>query len=130
MTWNVYRYDSNAKTIRIFNIFNHSSFSDSVAKLKKKKISKEEFSKRLRREAMYYFWSKYEHEVVVTTFPPYIDQDELERIVDERYISIRETGNYPRHMNINPEIGIKIDIYTQLFLNWDAFADYVRRAKE
>ena len=61
MIWNVYNRDFNSRKIEVFNIFDHSSFRDSVRKLRKKKLPKEEFAEQLKREVMYYFWSKYEY---------------------------------------------------------------------
>ena len=69
MVWNVYERDFNSREIKVFNIFDHYSFRESVAKLKKKKFPKEEFAKRLKLEVMYYFWTKSEYEVVASIFP-------------------------------------------------------------
>ena len=128
MIWNVYERDINSREIKVFNIFNHSSFRESVLKLKKKKFPKEVFEKHLEREVMYYFWSKCEYEVVVTSFPPYIDKIELDRVNKEYYEYNLKWGHYPLRMDVYPEISIKIDIYNQLKLNWDVFVDYVWKA--
>ena len=130
MTWNVYVRDSNCREIKVFNIFNHSSFRESVHKLKKKKFPKEVFAEMLKRELMYYFWSKYEYEVVVTSFPPYIDKKELDRLNSEYEEYNTKWGHYPLRIDVRPEIGIKIDIYNQVLLNWDVFVDYVWRTNE
>lgn len=130
MTWNVYVRDSNYREIKVFNIFDHSSFRESVIKLKKKKFPKEVFEEMLKRELMYYFWSKYEYEVVVTSFPPYIDKKELDRLNSEYEEYNTKWGHYPLRIDVRPEIGIKIDIYNQVLLNWDVFVDYVWRTSE
>ena len=96
MTWLAYVYDFSTKKIEVFNIFEHYSFRESVEKLKRKKLSKNEFAEKLKRELMYYFWSKCEYEVVITSFPPNL-----------------------------PIVGRKADVYEQVSLNWDIFVDYV-----
>ena len=130
MIWNVYMQDSNCCEIKVFNIFDHYSFRESVIKLKKKKFSKDVFEGMLKREVMYYFWSKYEYEVVVTSFPPYIDKKELDRLNSEYEEYNTKWGHYPLRIDVRPEIGIKIDIYLQVLLNWDVFVDYVWRTNE
>ena len=118
MTWNVYRHDINSRKIEIFNIFEHYSFNEDVNKILKKKITYNELSDKLKSSVMYFFWCKYEHEVVVTTFPPYIDKKEMN-------VVINEYDKHPYRMNVNLETGIKIDIHDQLMLNWNRFVDYV-----
>ena len=125
MIWNVYNRDFNSRKIEVFNIFDHSSFRDSVRKLRKKKLPKAEFAEQLKRDVMYFFWSKYEYEVVVTSFPPYIDKKELDRLNTAYEEYNTKYGHYPLRIDAYPEIGEKIDIYEQVLLNWDAFVDYV-----
>lgn len=129
MIWNVYKHDFNSEQIKLFNIFDHSRFTESVKELKRKKLPKEEFADRLKREVMYYFWSKYEYETVVTTFPPRITNGELDKAIAERDRRLREYGQCRSSIQITPEEYIKIDIYDQVRLNWDVFVDYVRGAK-
>ena len=64
--WYVYYHDSNAQKIIKWNVFNHGSFKNEVNKILKEKLSKEVFSEKLRREAMYYFWSKCEYEIILS----------------------------------------------------------------
>jgi hypothetical protein len=125
MIWNVYEQESNSREIKVFNIFNHHSFNESVKRLKRQKLPKDEFAVQLKRELMYYFWSKCEYEVVVTTFPPYITEQELDRVNKEQVVHFNKYGRYPKHLDITPETAKKIDIYDQVCLNWDVFVDYV-----
>lgn len=113
--WNVYRYDFNSREIKIWDMFQHVSFNDDVSKLLKKKLNRDEFAEKLRSAAAYYFWSRCEYEVVVTSWPPHITPGEFRRL------TLEENCRY----NINLEEGIKIDIYQQLDLNWERFVDYV-----
>lgn len=101
MEWNVYWWDPNAKEIRVQNVFNLSiKFQHELDELKRKKneISEEHFSRELNFAAKYCFWSKCEHEIWVSDW-----------------------------MSDTKDGGKKIDVYDQLRLNWDDFADYVWR---
>lgn len=100
MEWFVYREDFNARQIEKFNIFDHCSFNKEVKELKEKEFSKDEFSEELRHIVMYYFWSKCEYEVIITSWPPYVKDNEI-------------------------QIGEKIDVYDQIRMNWERFVDYV-----
>lgn len=116
MIWNVYSHDFNKKSIITYNVFDHGSFKCEVEDLLRKDLNYSDFSQKLRSVARYYFWAKCEHEVVITSWPPRITREELHRLNLEdaayRYSPQLETG-------------IKIDIYQQLQLNWDAFVQYV-----
>ena len=83
LVWNAYNYRSVGQGLRVFNIFDHYSFMESVRKLLKKPMSKEEFSEMLRREVLYYYWSKAEWELVITDTQPHIDCKELNRLLSE-----------------------------------------------
>jgi hypothetical protein len=95
--WNVYYYNSNSRKIEIYNVFNHWRFIEYSAKhIKKYKDDKEGLKEQIRKELMYYYWSKYEREVIVAPFTS--DPKEEEEI--------------------------KIDVYEQVMLNWDRFFEY------
>lgn len=98
LCWNVYYEDWNAKEIRIRNIFDHYSFVKDCAKdLKKLKDDREAAEERIRRNLLYYFWAKCEHEVVITAW------------VNPK----------------NEDIDRKVDIYEQVYINWHIFFEYV-----
>ena len=119
LTWYVYRYNINKDQIYKYNIFDHGRFSEEVYELiNKREMTYEDFSEKLRCSLMYYFWSKAEHEIVITSFPPYINKDEVSRIVSE-------SDNCKYIMNVRLDRGEKIDIYNQLQMNWEHFVDYV-----
>ena len=96
LTWNVYCDDFNNKRIETMNVFEHYRFWEDCIKNKQKNTNKEAFIKQLRSDLMYYFWSKCEWEIILTSWPPRNDFD------DE-----------------------KIDVFDQIELNWDKFTDYV-----
>ena len=125
LEWNVYTHNFNGKSIEKYNIFNHGRFMEDVKKELKKCETKEEFAERLRRDLFYYFGSKCEWEIVVTSWTPHITVSELERLNKEREETIEKYGREPYRLYVNPDVGEKIDVYEQVMMNWDLFVDYV-----
>lgn len=102
LKWNVYLSSFSHGDIKEFNVFDHNRFNNEVQDLLlKKDISKEEFAEELRHSAMYYFWSKAEYEVIISP-----------------WLNPRKEGK-----------DLKIDVYSQLKMNWELFVDYVWRAR-
>ena len=96
MKWNVFYHNMTTRKIVQFNIFDHSRFCRNVQELLKDFDDKEEFAKQLKSELMYNFWCKSEYEVIIS--PWCFDYDKS---------------------------NIKVDIYSQVMLNWEIFVDYV-----
>ena len=102
LSWLVYNEDFNTRCIREFDIFNHHSFrQDCIKNAKKNKDDMEAFVENLRRDLMYYFWSKCEWEIILDGWPHRDD--------------FRDK---------------KIDVYDQVALNWDVFIDYLWENKK
>lgn len=97
MKWNVYYHDINRRKMTTFNIFNHYGFRRAVKEAIKKYRKKDEFIEQLRKELMYFFWSKSEYEIVIT---PWVGGDREKEAE-------------------------KIDIYEQIMMNYDIFSEYV-----
>ena len=129
LKWNVFYHDINREKITTLNIFNHWKFAEDVQKSLKKFKDKDEFAEQLRRDLMYYFWSKCEYEVIITSFPAHITMDELDRLSEERASCKEKYGREPVRLSVCPDTGDKIDIYTQVMNNWDIFLDYVWNSK-
>lgn len=125
LEWNVYVEDWNAKKIKIFNIFNHSRFYDDVKKALKKFDNKEEFAEEIKKSLMWCYWCKSEYEIVLTTWAPYITMTELDRLNKEREKTLSEYGREPYRLHINPEVGEKVDIFSQVAMNYSIFIDYL-----
>ena len=98
LSWNVYVYDFNAKEIRTYDIFAGGTFLEEFKKEKKKVgDDKEAFLKRLDSLLMYHFWARCEWEIILSAWPPSNDRKEEK----------------------------KVDVYSQIKLNWKQFGDYV-----
>ena len=97
LKWNVIIGDFNHKDIETYNIFDHDYFKEYCDKAwKNYKNDFNSFSKEVKRNLMYYFWSKCEWEVIVSHWPP------SERFEDK-----------------------KIDVYEQVMMNWNVFIVYL-----
>ena len=129
MIWNVYCESFNNSSIIKYNIFNHKGFAKDVNKLLKEDITKDEFTEQLKRSLKYYFWGKSEYEVVITSWPVYIYRSELDRLNTEYEEYNNKWGHYPYDINIVPNVGKKIDIYSQVMMNFDIFVDMIWREK-
>ena len=125
LEWNVYREDWSKKKIEVFNIFNHSRFYEDVKKALKNFDNKEEFVEEVQKSLMWCYWCKSEYEVVITTWAPHITMSELDRLNTEREKTLKEYNREPYRLYVNPEIGEKVDIYSQVMLNKDAFFNYL-----
>lgn len=119
LTWNVYYDDVNSRKINTWNIFQHYSFKQDIEGLLKKVPTYNQFADELKHIVRYYFRSKAEYEVVITSWVPHIGNKELDRLIAER------ENHQCRLYYVNLDIGEKIDIYDQLMLNWNMFARYV-----
>jgi hypothetical protein len=124
LVWNVF----NERNGEIFpvNIFeyNYKFIEDLLTAKKKYKDSFEEFANYIRKSLQYYYWSKSEYETIITSWPPYVEDEELNRLNSEKEKRIQETGKFYR-VAVNLNVGYKIDIYTQVMMNWDRFIDYI-----
>ena len=123
--WNVYIEDINSRKIVLFNVFDHRSFSKDVETLLNKHLPKELFSEELKQRCMYYFWSKCEWEIVISSWPVSIDAKEWDRIERDRNEWLKKYKTNPKVLNISPTVESKIDVYRQLEANWAAFVDYL-----
>ena len=129
LKWYVYYHDFNGKKIKKFNIFNHCGFRNDVETYLKKYKDKDEFAEHLRRSLFYYYGSKSEWEIVITSWVPHITTSELDRLNAEREETLKKYGREPYSLYVNPDVAIKIDVYNQVMNNWEIFLDYVWNSK-
>lgn len=102
MEWYVYYENPINRTIEKYNIFDHHWFANACAcKAEDYKNDKNTFTIEIKHELMYYFWSKCEWEMNLTSW---INPDRC-----------------------NP---LKIDVYDQVNLNFSQFINYLWANKE
>lgn len=96
MEYNVFYHDPNKKQITTFNIFRHGGFREDIYEHLRTYDDKTEFAEKVERSLLYYFWCKSEYEILIRAW----------------------CGG-------NGDEEKKIDIYSQVMLNFDKFVDYV-----
>lgn len=101
LKWYVYLENVNSRSIVTYNIFKHFNFYQDVKETIRQIEDKQDFSERIKRIAKYYFLSKCEYEILITSWIA--------------------TNNFKDK---------KIDVYDQLELNWDRFIDYIWENKK
>jgi hypothetical protein len=99
LIWRVFIHRNDK--LEFYNIFNHYYFKERVAKILQQRIGRAQISEALKKIARYCFWSKCEYEVLVESWPPSKDF----------------------------KSAVKIDVYEQLEMNWDALIDYIIKNK-
>lgn len=96
IAWYVFKEDWGNKAIKTFNIFRHTHFREDCKKaFKKYKNDIPAIQKEIKSILMYNYWCKCEYEIVITSFPP------------------------------KEDVGEKVDIYSQVMMNWDIFFNYL-----
>ena len=147
LTWNVFLEDINAQQIVTRNVFDHGGFYNDLVKIKKTYDDKKRdfiknscdplsdergielaawdesykntvFTDEVQRALSYYFWARAEYEVIITSWPPFVEKDEVIKLQQEL-----DKTQY-RHV-VNLSFEKKIDIYDQVRLNFDRFIDYL-----
>lgn len=134
MEWYVYKYDINKDKIKKFNVFDYWVFNIDVVEGLKKCKTKNEFSKSIKSKAMYYFWSKSEHELIATLtednrvlLTPWCGcRNPDKATIDVTDDSFDWKGFVKKHIGKQVfKNEVKIDIYDQLNYVWKDFVDYV-----
>lgn len=100
----VKRFNVNGQTIEDMDILKYRE--NDIKKFKKKCATKDEFAERLRKEFMWRYWSKAEHELIIS-------KTEDRRVLLSPWCGCRQ----PEKVTIDVT-----DDYSQL--DWGAFADY------
>lgn len=140
LEWNVFYYDINRNKITTYNIFRHSRFNNDVKKAFEKYKTKEEFSGSLRREVMYYFWSKAEWELIIELTKdnhifliPWCGCRNPEEVkIDVTNDTSFDWSGFAKK-NIDRQIyknEAKIDVHDQIEYIWDNFLEYVWNSKK
>ena len=125
MKWNVLLKNYTTGKLYAFNIFDDYEFNKNIETLIEREYDKERFLKELDLEAKYSFWAKSEWETIFTTWPPYIEVEELQRLIKEYHTDLKPGEKAPERIDVNLDSYHKIDVYHQLRANWDRFADYM-----
>ena len=128
LEYNVYIEDINARTIKPYNIFKNSRFYESIYKIcqeYKKDKNIEFFKKEIKNQLMYNYWGRSEYEIVLTSWPPHIDVEEIDKLKKEIEEHDSKYSWKQVRATVNLSISEKISIYDQVMLNFDIFFNYL-----
>ena len=132
MKWTVKHYDYNIPAITDYDVFPY--FEEFLLKLKKQKLTREEFAKEIKSELMYHYWSKCEYEI-------FIEKENDGRIYllphcggrekDVAFLDVTDDTSFDwkgfAEMHIKMQIygnKAKIDIWNQIEYRFDEFIEY------
>jgi len=130
MRWNVILRTDSKGDLGVYNVFDDSDFRADVDALLSKKFNKKQFLVELDRIAYYHYSCKVEWETILTTWPPYINVAEINRLVTEYHTKRKPGESLPERVDVNLDEKVKIDVYSQLRMNWSRFTDYVWRESQ
>lgn len=130
LSWKVYRENFNAHTIEEYDIFQYSlsgksALAETAKELKRQFPNRFSWEEAFRLKLQYYFWSKSEHEIVLTSWPPYIEVEEIDNLQKEVKEHEEKWGYKQYRVIPNLVTAEKVDIYSQIMLNRKVFFDYV-----
>jgi len=83
------------------------------------------FAESVRRSLQHNFWRKAEYESTIGCWPIYVDLKTLDSMNEERKEHLDRYGSEPRVVQVPAKEAYKVDIYTQIMLNWDRFIEYL-----
>lgn len=126
LKWNVI-CEVNHK-IKEVNVLNACwPFSIDLIKIKKEcKDNFEEFSKAVESSLLYYYWGRCEWEVVICEWPAKTFKNEKEIQEYAKEIEEKKKRNEWPVIDIGyPEPALKIDVYSQVMMNFNIFINYL-----
>ena len=132
MKWTVKHYDYNIPAITDYDLFPY--FEEFLLKLKKQKLTREEFAKEIKSELMYHYWSKCEYEIFIekeNDGRKYLLPHCGGREKDVAFLDVTDDTSFDwkgfAEMHIKMQIygnKAKIDIWNQIEYRFDEFIEY------
>lgn len=74
-------------------MFDHGSFKNEIDKILQEKLNKEDFSEKIKREVMYYMWSKCEYEIILSPWTGRADDIKID-VYDQIMINFDRFVDY------------------------------------
>lgn len=133
LTWKVFEYDINAHEIKVADVFNSNwvfradmYYDYKHCKNENGEEDFDKFAKAVLSNIMYYYWSKCEYEIIVSSWPSSLNEAELKALMSELE---KQKAEYPDRRNyyVYPPLegAEKVDVATQIIMNWEPFISYV-----
>lgn len=125
LSWKVLMEDFNKREIIEYDIFKGGHWEQTARMLKHDIPDRKKWEEAFRIKLMSQFWARSEYEVVITSWPSWIETEDIDKLQKEVEDREKTWGSKPIKVNITPTVARKIDIYEQLRMNWKIFTDYV-----
>lgn len=125
LSWKVIIEDPNTQKIEFYDIFRSKYWVKVARELKERYPIFQAWSDAFRTRLMSQYWARCEYEVVVTSWPVYIETEDIEKLKKEVEDREKTWGSKPYRVNISPTVARKIDVFEQLDANWGVFSKYV-----
>ena len=124
----VYNEDINRQEIIKYNIFKNFRFMEGLTEaysqfVENKDLNK--FKEKIKNQLLYSYWGRCEYEVVITSWPPHVDVEEIDKAKKEIEEHNSKYNQKQFRTCINLNVGKKVSIYDQVMLNFDIFFDYI-----
>jgi hypothetical protein len=124
LAYYVYIENINKRKIEKYNVLNAGIVKE--IKERTKDVTEKELSAEVVKHIlMYHYWSRCEWEIIVTDWPTNISLEELDRLNAEVEKYKKDYNRMPYMLTINLATEEKIDVYSQILLNWDIFINYL-----
>ena len=124
----VYNEDVNNKEIIKYNIFKNSRFMEGLTEAHNQFVEDKDldkFKENVKNQLLYSYWGRCEYEVVITSWPPHVNVEEIDRVKNEIDEHNSKFNWKQVRAGINLSVGEKISIYDQVMLNFDIFFNYI-----
>lgn len=124
LAYYVFIENFNTRKIQKYNVLNDSIVSE-IRKKSKGISDKKDFNEIVKSILMYHYWCRAEWEVVITSWPTYVAIDEVNKFTEQIMAYKSKFKDLPPRLTINLTTEQKIDVYSQVELNWEIFIDYL-----
>ena len=94
LSWNVFYEDINTRAIIIKDIFDGGYYERVARDLKAKLVDKSAFADSFRNELMRQFGGRAEYEIVITSWPPHVNVDDITTV--QKRIVVRTRRRWRR----------------------------------
>lgn len=133
LSWKVFRYDVNSREIIVADVFNSNwvfkadlYYAYKHCKNKNGEDDYDKFAKAVLSNIMYYYWSRSEYEVIISRWPTSLSEVELQKLLAELEEQKKDAPDRRNYYVYPPLEGAeKVDVATQVIMNWDSFISYV-----
>lgn len=118
--WNVLAYDTICERVKIFNVFEYKNFCQDAFKILICDYNYTDFKQKLEKLVLRYFTNN-DCIITICSYPTFIDEKEINRIKNKEA---------KRKNRVHLDYYYTIDIFNQLFINWELFCQYVYGFRE